>query len=262
MLNIEEIFQENNRLIDKAEKKAQRIVYTHLSNIFKTVKTSATQRSIAQALFEVELIRVSDFKLIYQEIYQEVGFAMYQLEASRLEKYKKSSPVSFFSEIWRQYVLRALNTQEITERITRVTQTTKDLVRSLLIQAQTNRLAPREIARLFQQNELNFSNIRALRIARTETTYAAALGTEFAAQNSQLTLYKIWNHYKHGNYRDSHAAINKQYVPISGKFTLPDGIKMRIPGDPAGGAKEVINCRCNYTNLTMDALVELGYWKG
>ena len=95
-------------------------------------------------------------------------------------------------------------------------------------------------------------------------THAAALGTEFAANQIELNIgkpmFKVWYHNLSRDYRDTHAALNRKYVAKSEKFNV-NGKMMIHPGDPSGGAGEVINCRCKHTYATEDVLKEIGIWK-
>ena len=91
------------------------------------------------------------------------------------------------------------------------------------------------------------------RIARTETM--AALnggshdGTVALAEETGEVLHKQWLATDDDRTRDSHRIADGQTVPIAEPFTV-GGFPLDHPGDPAGPAQEVIQCRC--TALYLD----------
>jgi SPP1 gp7 family putative phage head morphogenesis protein len=88
---------------------------------------------------------------------------------------------------------------------------------------------------------------RAATIARTETHQAALFAQAETARTSAeeygLKLEKVWLATLDSRTRDAHAAMNGKAVPIDQKFNV-GGVLMDRPGDPAGGAANVVNCRC------------------
>lgn len=80
-------------------------------------------------------------------------------------------------------------------------------------------------------------------IARTEVVSASNYGSQQAAQKSGLTLKKVWLATSDNRTRPDHAAANGQEVDLDQPFTV-GGATLMYPGDPAGPAGEVVNCRC------------------
>ena len=97
-----------------------------------------------------------------------------------------------------------------------------------------------------------FSAVRALRIARTETTRTVNEGSDMAindAANLGINVYKAWITAQ-DEVRDSHMALGTtDPVVAGGMFTIPPtseedaGAQARFPGD-FGIARQDINCRC------------------
>lgn len=92
------------------------------------------------------------------------------------------------------------------------------------------------------------SPFRAEAIARTETHNAASFASAETAKQAQkelgLRLLKFWVPTLDERTRANHAAMtNHKGIELDDKFNV-GGIKMDRPGDPAGGAANVINCRC------------------
>jgi hypothetical protein len=84
---------------------------------------------------------------------------------------------------------------------------------------------------------------RAERIARTESVGAANMGAE-SSYNQAKVPYKTWVTMRDGKVRRNHIPMDNVSVPTSDVFILPDGAKMKCPGDPAGGPQNTANDRC------------------
>lgn len=82
-------------------------------------------------------------------------------------------------------------------------------------------------------------------IARTEVHGAASrTGNETAAAlHAEVPLLKTWVAYLDDRTRDAHAEADGQQVGFDEPFEV-DGEELDYPGDPAGSAENVINCRC------------------
>jgi hypothetical protein len=85
----------------------------------------------------------------------------------------------------------------------------------------------------------------AIRIARTEGHRIQCSATHDAAQQAKdrgADIVKMWDATLDGKTRESHVAVDGQIRELDETFS--NGLM--FPGDPAGGAAEVINCRCAY----------------
>lgn len=86
----------------------------------------------------------------------------------------------------------------------------------------------------------------AQRVARTEAVGAYNGGTQAAAAAAAAAgerLVKEWLATHDSRTRPSHAAADGQRRALEQPFTV-GGWPLMFPGDPAGPASEVINCRC------------------
>ena len=96
------------------------------------------------------------------------------------------------------------------------------------------------------RNVASTSNVgfnRAMRIARTEghrVQVEAASDAQYAAKKAGADIVKQWNAALDGRTRESHARVDGEIRELDEKFS--NGLK--YPGDSAGGAAEVVNCRC------------------
>jgi hypothetical protein len=94
-------------------------------------------------------------------------------------------------------------------------------------------------------NLINLS--RARMIARTETHNAASFASHqyhtLVEQDLGTKLVKKWVATNDARTRPDHAEVNGKTVGMNEDFIV-GGVPMSYAGDPKGGAKNVINCRC------------------
>lgn len=84
---------------------------------------------------------------------------------------------------------------------------------------------------------------RAKTIARTEghrIQQTSARDAQYAAKKKGADVVKQWDAALDGRTRDSHARVDGEIRELDEKFS--NGLM--FPGDPSGGAAEVVNCRC------------------
>ncbi len=124
-----------------------------------------------------------------------------------------------------------------------ITQTTKDVIQAVLNQAAQEGFGFDGIVKRLKSPELSIK--RARLIARTETVGAANSASNIAALESGLLMDKIWISARDIRVRLHHKEVNQATVRMSEKFTV-GGIPMDFPGDKAGGASNVCNCRCTH----------------
>lgn len=84
---------------------------------------------------------------------------------------------------------------------------------------------------------------RAKTIARTEghrIQQTSSRDAQYAAKKKGADVLKQWDATLDGRTRDSHARVDGEIKELDEKFS--NGLM--FPGDPSGGAAEVVNCRC------------------
>ena len=69
------------------------------------------------------------------------------------------------------------------------------------------------------------------------------IAAEEGAKATGLRLEKVWLATNDARTRDTHRQLDGQVVPVDADFIV-NGKQMSKPGDPRGGAREVVNCRC------------------
>ena len=101
----------------------------------------------------------------------------------------------------------------------------------------------------------SYTNIgynNAVRIARTEGHRIQCQSTMDACHNAKdrgADVVKQWDSTLDAKTRDSHVKVDGEYKELDEKFS--NGLM--FPGDPSGGAAEVVNCRC--------ALLQRARWR-
>lgn len=145
-------------------------------------------------------------------------------------------------DIWESEMISFVNTTAAT-KITSINGTSIQKVRELLIRYSSEGLGIDEIARRLRTDWRNMSTWRARAIARTEIIAASNYGALQGAKTTGFEMQKIWLSTRDNATRDPHLMADGQRVQMYSKFNV-GGELLEYPGDPAGSAGNVINCRC------------------
>jgi hypothetical protein len=100
-----------------------------------------------------------------------------------------------------------------------------------------------KLTRSFKNTPFNKAYNRAMTIARTEghrIAVQAADRAQHKAKEKGADVVKQWNSTLDGKTRDSHRQVDGEIRELDEKFSN----NLMFPGDPSGGAEEVVNCRC------------------
>lgn len=114
----------------------------------------------------------------------------------------------------------------------------QDRLKILFTQWMTGSLTPKE----FEWFEARMPEPRREMIARTETIRALN-AVSYRLYDSWGTKKKEWLATGDKRTRPDHRAVDGQVVAIDKPFKV-GGYEMMYPGDPAGPASQVVNCRC------------------
>lgn len=187
-----------------------------------------------------------------QKLYSRVGtdFAKSTIKDLQKRYAKKSMRIEtdFWAEYFRQYARTKLG-----QKITWITNTTeqvfKETVRRVVEQAGEKGLSIYNTAKEIQK-EIGFKNAyRAERIARTEIVAASNLGANEGAKNAGIQLRKRWVPIVDNNTRESHISMDGHPdVDLDEPFNV-GGELLQYPGDQAGSAENIINCRCGIQHV-------------
>jgi hypothetical protein len=173
----------------------------------------------------------------------------------RVTNQKEFIPDGFFLATWRAWIGNWVFTN-LGEQIKNVNNTTLKFIKEVLAEGIEQGLQPFQMAKQIQAKIVN--KARALAIARTEGTRANAMGKERSARDwateTGQTLWKIWVHGGSAEARQDH--IEMQNKPYRANQLFPVGGGMDKPGDPRGGAEQVINCSCTVVYVSQDYVNE------
>lgn len=118
----------------------------------------------------------------------------------------------------------------------------KKHIRSEVSRGVATSLPYKDIARNLNM-QTNIGLNKAMRIARTEghnVQVSSSYETSQRAKEKGADVLKQWSAALDGRTRESHARVDGEIRELDEKFS--NGLK--YPGDSAGGAAEVVNCRC------------------
>jgi uncharacterized protein with gpF-like domain len=143
-------------------------------------------------------------------------------------------------------ISRWINRNSLRESVL-INETTVDVVRNILERGSTAGLPIDDIAKEIQKKTKSAS-FMATRVARTEIHNAFTFGSKEAITQASVEndfqVLKRWIPVEDMRTRPDHAVMDSHpAIPLDAKFRV-GGRLMDRPGDPAGGAAQVVNCRC------------------
>lgn len=130
-------------------------------------------------------------------------------------------------------------------RITQISETTRKQIMSVISVADEDGLGVQVTGkRIFDSMNGSFSRYRAATIARTETHSAASFANDQVNRSLNIpNQLKRWVSVADARTRATHVQANGTEIPLDEDFII-GGVPMKYTGDPKGGPKNVINCRC------------------
>ena len=186
-----------------------------------------------------------DFIPLMQSHYKRIFLTMYDNNEKKLYDQKQEAFVFGRSVDFERLVNNYFNTRTIV--LSGITNRMALRISNLIEQGRADNLTLRQITKLVSDKFLPISRSRAATIARTETHNAASFSNHSYYATVQgdtgIKMLKKWVATNDARTRPAHAAVNGQTVDMDEKFIV-GGAEMNFAGDGAGGAKNVINCRC------------------
>ena len=155
---------------------------------------------------------------------------------------KQAAGVNFNFTLQSPEVLRRIDTR-LSRLADLIGQDTAKQVTAAIRAGELSGFSIAETSRLVQQSVYgeNMTDVRATRIARTESASAMSGGAYDQAQALGIFQSKEWVGFEDGKTRETHlTCMGQGRIPMDDAFS--NGLM--YPLDPAGSADEVINCRC------------------
>lgn len=131
----------------------------------------------------------------------------------------------------------------IATKVTQIASTTMDQIRQAILRGEDEGLSVPDIGNSMRSRIPGLSALRANTIARTETHFAAGWANQESAEISGIDLMREWCSAEDERTREAHAEADGQIVSMTQPFDI-GGESLQYPGDAAGSAENVINCRC------------------
>lgn len=209
--------------------------------------------------FAVSQILADEMKDIEKTLKRHIGYTLEDFGSMVFDDAKSQGLTRMefkANRKYNQYVLKYINdrTAEAIKEIRGTTiKKTRSVIRRLVEENVTEGDTITELANSLRKELNALTPSRALTIARTEVGMASSNGALEAVKSMQIPgLVKEWVAAEDHRTRDGgptgngpdHAIMNGAEMPLDEKFGVPPDALMDGPGDPAGGASQVCNCRC------------------
>ena len=156
-----------------------------------------------------------------------------------------------FAATMTRLALGYIASEVIRRRITNVSDTTRAQIIGAVARGYDEGLGQDGVAGFIRDLIPGMSGARAGMIARTEVHSASNYGSTEAARETGLRLQKEWIAAEDERTRQDHVDANGQIVDQNEPF-LVGGESLMYPGDPAGSAAQVIQCRCTTGFIVID----------
>lgn len=236
------------KLHNTYERKALRMLLKEFQALGKKIPYEVLTPENAEGLIQLTLNEAGLEKALFK-IYMVIGKSYGNLEARRYRKFreqKKFKPLPLFNEAFQLFIINYFK-EFGGENITLLSETyIQAVVNEIIKGAAENETVVQMRDRIFKTvNKPNFYKWQALRIARTETTFAMNQAAQISGEVSGVVMEKVWITAIDGRERESHRNVSGQAVPLDGFFDV-GGEKMKFPGDRLNGASagNLVNCRC------------------
>jgi hypothetical protein len=217
----------------------------------RTMKMAVRQYEADQSAVSIEAVVMSQRPALEASLKNEWvkvmrvfgGRIVGNLKASPNFERKEEGDIDYFEQAALNFIRKYG-----AEKVKNISQTTARQLRGLIEKGEADGLPLTTIAKQITEQVASIARIRAEVIARTEVHSAANVGAYVAAESTGLNLVKEWVSAGDERTREGHMDADGQIVAMHEKFQVAneDGSieELDYPGDPAGSAATVINCRC------------------
>jgi hypothetical protein len=248
-------WQRTNRMRRKYITLSERL----LNVVFRSVRSEYISNLNETGTFETAFALMSSQKVeseilsAYEKIYRVTGIAFANDVLKTFQSQVKKETV--YETAWSMYFTNYVR-NKTGERIGIVTRTlfsdVERITRAITQQGAADGWGPQKTERVLRKTLATSDKFRTMRIARTEVMSASNEGMLRGAMDSPIRLKKKWQVNLDSDTRDDHAAMADEDPIDLNKPFLVGGEELQRPGDPSGGAENVINCRCSCTFIPYD----------
>lgn len=256
-INVRKEVRRQRRLRNNLEK----MVFRRLSSLLpKHIRTQASifkvsgsfSRNASNRQLENELFAVMS------KHYRRIFMTVFKDNESRYEKINKSVDVTVFGRNRDIERLISVYNNDRNLYLANMTQSVTKNIQNVITKGRADGATLDQISRNIR-NTAPIARRRAAAIARTETHNAASFAQhEYHGiiQNEYgVNMMKKWAATNDLRTRSAHSAVNGQTRAMDEAFDV-GGAQMMHAGDPKGGAKNVINCRCVIIYVDADEIEE------
>lgn len=253
-----ELSKRYQKTLSKIEKKGYKLFYTALKQSTEKVMPYLDIYGYNSLLFSLNSLVDSDvIKDAYNRFYKAaISIALVDNTKTLIKSVEGSLTksdvidtlnIGFRNEEIIKQIADLAEEMSLAENVVNVTQYTKELIRDTINKGLRDNLTTEQIAKKIKGvTQGRISKMRALRIARTETTHASSKSAKILSDQIPFEQNKIWIPRLDGRERPEHGAmLGMKPIPKKDLFTV-GGEKLEYPGDSLHGASAsmTINCRC------------------
>ena len=192
--------------------------------------------------------KLNDLEQLYIGLYKSIGLKMANWYYKNYEEYLKKEDLKPYQSLWEEK-FAFIGKTVAGERIVSISGNRKKEFNKIIkrYMQEESFMALNEVTaeRILRKKFKGMSITNGKRIVRTESVNAANFATNESASSlfGANNLQKEWMSGGDGRVRDAHIRANGQRRPMNQKFSVM-GEQLNHPGDSAGSAANVINCRC------------------
>jgi len=213
----------------------------HIRRQAKTFEdTGSFSRTQSYRVLENELL------FIMRQHYRRVFITVFKEYEAIYEQINKSVDVEVFSRNRDIEALIEIYNNDRVLFLARMGQSITNEIQNIISNSRAEGLSLNQISKKIMKR-VPIARSRAAAIARTETHNAASFANHeyhnVVSQEYDIRMMKRWTSTNDLRTRSAHSTVNGQTRPMDEPFNV-DGTEMMHTGDPNGGAKNNVNCRC------------------
>jgi hypothetical protein len=230
-------------------KRYESFIFKRLNTVFRRFLNTTLFLYTETGVYQSEVASnrlLEELEPVLLSFYRRVFLAMFQSNEGFYERFRKDDAMVFGRNMDIEIMVNEYFRTK-TLILTGIAQRQANAIQKEIQKLRAEDLAIPIIARGIQEKFSNIFRNRARLIARTETHNVASFANHKyhskVSENLGINMKKRWCAVNDTRTRSFHADANGQTVNMDGDFTV-NGAPMQFAGDPKGGAKNVINCRC------------------